>query len=175
MIAVEDRVGDDLLGFEIAEIDDRQPAVRLVIDEEELTVILAPGLAQGGMVRIPPGERPPPDTGGRARGRQRRLLHAVAVALPRLGREDGDAAQDPHRWEPDRQHLPRVAARCKHDIFIELSRWCVRGQCCRDIVRRKAAILDEPVRIGGENREGRRHGGLFPGPTTGDRNQRSAD
>ena len=45
------------------------------------------------------------------------VADAVAPALPRLGREDGDDAQA-HRRHADHEHLPAVSAGGEHDVVV---------------------------------------------------------
>ena len=48
----EYRVDDDLLGFEIVEIDNGDTGIGLVIDEQIASIILTIGLGDGGVVGI---------------------------------------------------------------------------------------------------------------------------
>jgi hypothetical protein len=122
----------DLLGAEVAEIDHADAAVRAVVDVKPAAVILAVGLAQRRVMRVAP-----PQVGlavgdgvvGRVRSargplpeRALRPVGAVAIALPRLGCEDGNRLQQPHRRHANHVHLARMTARREQHVFVAPSR-----------------------------------------------------
>ena len=93
-------------------------ALRLVVDEEELAVVVAVGLATGRVVGVGPGDR-------RCRplsplGEHRFGVVAEAVALPRLGREDADDLEHAHRRHADDSTWPPWPpdAKMKYSSFL---------------------------------------------------------
>ena len=52
MLGLEDRVDDDLFGFEIAQVDHGEAGIGLVVDEQELAVVLALGFGDRRVVRV---------------------------------------------------------------------------------------------------------------------------
>jgi hypothetical protein len=98
----------DLLGDEVREVDDRDPRVGLVVDEDELAVVVAGGLGQRRVVHVGPRDVA---AGAVATGEHALGLIAVAVALPRLGREHADVLEDAHARHADHDEVAAVTAR----------------------------------------------------------------
>ena len=48
---------DDLLDFEVAQVDDGHAGVGLVVDEQKVTIVVTVGLAQRRVMGVGPGER----------------------------------------------------------------------------------------------------------------------
>ncbi|TLD45613.1 MAG: hypothetical protein FAZ92_02125 [Accumulibacter sp.] len=107
VFGLEDRVDDDLLGLEVAQVDHRQPRVRLVVDEQELAVVLALRLRDRRVVRVAPGDFLAVDPTLRQDGFR---AFVEAVALPGLGSEHTDVLENAHRGDAIDDHLPGLAA-----------------------------------------------------------------
>ncbi len=114
VVAERERVLDDLLGFPVAQIDDTDASVDLVVDEEPLPVIVPVGFREGRVVGVAP------EVGlalGEA-GFEDFVADAETPALPGLGGEDGDGAEQAHAGETDRKDLSGVPAGGEHDILV---------------------------------------------------------
>ena len=124
MVVDGDRVLDDLLRFEVTQVDDGHSGVRLVVDEHELAVVVAAGLGERGVVRVRPGDLLIADValGEDSIGSP----VAVSPALPGLRGENADGLQETHGRHADHEDLSGVAAGGEHDVRIDLAGWHVR-------------------------------------------------
>ena len=96
----------DLLGLEIAQVDDGDAWIRLVVDEQKLPVIVRVGLGQRWMMGVTPGDFVARHT---STGHERLVFfRAVGKALPRLRRKRRYHLEQAHRRHTDYQHLTRV-------------------------------------------------------------------
>ena len=105
VLADQQWIFDDLLCVEVLEIDDRQPAVRLLVDERKLPVINAVSFAQCHVVGIAVRDGLSVDV---ATGEHRFCLVTESVTLPWFRSEDSDRSVDAHRGDADNEHLARV-------------------------------------------------------------------
>ena len=96
---VRDRA-EDLMGFEIAQIDAGDAVVGVVVHEEPAAVVETIGLGEPRMVDVPPGVV--------AEHRLRLLVEAITGS--RIRSEDGDRGDVPHRGDARDEHLAGVAA-----------------------------------------------------------------
>ena len=121
MLGGEDRVLDDLLGLEVAQVDHRDAGRILVIDEQPLTIGLAIGLGQGRVMGIAPqhGFRLALDHG--AFLQDALGLVVEAVTLPGLGSEDADILQDAHGRNAVDDHLTALTTRAEHHELVDLA------------------------------------------------------
>ncbi|EXI83786.1 MAG: hypothetical protein AW11_04070 [Candidatus Accumulibacter regalis] len=118
MLGLVDRVDDDLLGFEIAQVDHRQAWVGLVVDEQELAIVLTLGLRHRRVVRVTPGNVLAVDL---ALGKDRLRAFVKAIALPGFRREHTDVLEDAHRRHTIDDDLSRLATGRESDELVALS------------------------------------------------------
>jgi len=138
VFGLEDRVDDDLLGLEVAQVDHRQPRVGLVVDEQELAVVLALRLGDRRVVRVAPGDVLAVDPALRQDGFR---AFVETVALPRLGSEHTDVLENAHRGDAIDDHLPGLAAGREGDELVALAGRYVGLGRSQDVLLRKAATL----------------------------------
>jgi hypothetical protein len=113
-----DRVDDDLLGFEVTQVDDREAGIGLVVDEQELAVVLALGFGNSRVVRVAPGDFLAVDHALLEHGFG---ILVVAVALPRFRREHADILQDAHGRNAVNDDLPGLSPRAENHELVALS------------------------------------------------------
>ncbi len=147
VVADGDRVLDDLLHFKVAQVDDRHAGVGLVVDEQEVTVIVTVGLAEGRMMGVGPGERLAVDGLTTLSQNFLRAQLAIAEALPRLRGEDGDLLQDAHRRQTNDVHLARLAAGGELIVLVVLAAGGVGLDRGGDVGRGQATLLGDGVDV----------------------------
>ncbi len=148
MIADQVGVLDDLLGFEVAQVDHGHAGARLVVDEQELAVIVAGRLAQGRVVGVAHADLGVADVA--AVQDFLGVLGAVAVALPRFGRKDGDALEDAHRGDADDDNGAGLAAGHEEVVFVQLAAGRVGHHSGAHVSRRQAALVGYGDDVGGQ-------------------------
>ena len=107
MLRLENWVDDDLLGFEVAQVDHGEARVGLVVDEQELTVVLAFGFGHGRVVCITPVDFLAVDVALAQHGFR---LFVKAITLPGFRREHADVLENAHGRNAIHQDLTRLAA-----------------------------------------------------------------
>jgi hypothetical protein len=115
VLGLEDGVHDDLLRLEVVQVDDGQPRIRLVVDEQILPVVVPVRLGDGRVVRVTPGDFASVDA---ALVEDRLRLVVEPVGLPGLGVEDGDVLEDAHRRHAVDDHHPALPARAERDELV---------------------------------------------------------
>lgn len=93
VFGLQDRVHDDLLRFEVVQRDHAHARRGFIVDEQVFAVQITVGFGDGRVVGIPPVQLAPVDL---ALFENRFQFFVEAIALPRLGGEDGDIFQNPH-------------------------------------------------------------------------------
>src|SRR5690606_3706636 len=153
VLADEERVLDDLLGREVAEVDDANSAVDLLVDEAELPVVLTIRLAQRDVVGIAVVDLLAVDV---ALGEDGLGLFAETVALPWFRGEDGDRLVDAHRRDTDDVDLAGMAAGREHQELVHLARRHVGLERRGHVFRGQLALGDDAVDFVAEILSGRR-------------------
>ena len=150
---LEDRVDDDLLGFEVTQVDNGDTRVGLVVDEQELAVVLALGFGNGRVVRVTPGDFLAVDPALLEDGLG---VFVEAVALPGFRREDTDVLQDAHGRNAIHDDLAGLAARTEGEEFITLAGRDVGLRCSQQILLVQVTTLHHVLqRLGGHRRTGK--------------------
>ncbi len=113
-------VGDlqDLLRFEIPQIDTSESTVGIVVDEEPASIVLAIRFRQPGVVRISPAvlaEHLP-------------ALVIEPISGTRIGSEDGNGGDVAHGGHSGHKDLPAVTAGIEEVVLIQISGSHIGGQ-----------------------------------------------
>jgi hypothetical protein len=144
MLRLEEGIDDDLLGLEVVQVDDGDPGIRLVVDEQPAAVVVAVGLRQGGMVGIAVGDVLAANA---PLGEHGLGLVIEAVALPGLGGEDPDVLEDAHRRDAIDDDLAGLAAGTESQVLIACAGGRVGLGCGQQILFRQATALHHAFEI----------------------------
>jgi hypothetical protein len=115
---------ENLVRFEIAQIDPGDPVVGDIVYEQPTTIVFGIGLRQGWVMDVAPGEI--------AKQLFRFLIEPVTGAW--IWREDGNGADVPQRWNAGDENLAGMTAGIEKIIFVLLSGRDVTGQCIRGAI-----------------------------------------
>ena len=121
---VADRVrnrAEDLVRFEIAQINPRDPVIGVVVYEQPAAIVFRIGLRKRRVMHVAPGEI--------AQHLLRFLVESVTGG--RIRREDWNGGDVAHRWNARDKHLAGMSAGIEKIVFILLAGRDVTGERVR--------------------------------------------
>ena len=120
VIADHQRILHDLRRLEARQVDHGDARIHLIVDEQELPIVVAIGLAERRMVRVTVRDHLFTDAAV-----IETALRSVRKAPARVGvgGENRDHLEDPHRRHSEHEDLAAASARGEHEVFVVLSEW----------------------------------------------------